>query len=584
MLTHLALADFAIRDEMVLKIAILAERFAPNLQWYVDTVLRLIALAGDHVSDDIWHRVVQIVTNHGDLQKYAASRLYRALEPLSAHETAVKVGGYILGEFGYFLADGDLDGGPPVSGIAQFAALHQHFPRVSAGTKALLLSTYAKLGHLYPEELGPQVQPIFEAFTGALDADLQQRAVEYARFGSALSEATSAAVLDAMPAFPENRPSQLEARMAKAAAGGQDRDVWGDGEGAAAAAADREGAAGGDDEDGEGGGDGRQQAPPPRAPGVGGGLAAAPAPVDDSDDLRGLGGGGGAPAPAPAPPAPAPTAVDALSVPVTTRIGVADPAAAAKLLAALLLKPAGVLYEDEHVQVGVKKAGTGAEGRVNLFIGNKRPVALVGFKLRVPPVPALRATVTGGGGAADAADGAVPTTIAPRQQLQVAVALECLQPFAEAPALQISFISAPGTGHAYALRLPVSVHSFCEPVAMPAADFKARWTALAGAPREVTAVIPPASGPSAVTMAAAGEALARLGFSAVDAGAPGATGASSFRTRSTAPNGQLISVGCLAMAIPDAAGVGAFKVAVRTQHGDVSTALMGQVRAILEAL
>ena len=43
--------------------AILAERFAPNLQWYVDTILQLIGLAGDFVSAQIWMRVVQIVTN-----------------------------------------------------------------------------------------------------------------------------------------------------------------------------------------------------------------------------------------------------------------------------------------------------------------------------------------------------------------------------------------------------------------------------------------------------------------------------------------------------------------------------------------
>lgn len=575
MLSHLALADFAIRDEMVLKIAILAERFAPNMQWYVDVVLKLIALAGDHVSDDIWHRVVQIVTNHGDLQKYAASRLYRALEPLSAHETAVKVGGYILGEFGYFLADGDVDGGPPVSGIAQFAALHQHFPRVGGATKALLLSTYAKLAHLYPE-LGPQVGPIFAAFTGALDADLQQRAVEYAHFGTSLSEATASAVLDAMPAFPENRPSQLESRLAKAREGAEDKDVWGTaGEKHADDGGDGEGEA--DDASGGGGSArgsraGSLSAPEPSP--------AALSPGAASDDLLGLGSilGAPAPAPAPAPVSSSSGGVDPLSVPVTTRIGISDPAATGRLLAALLLKPGGVLYEDDAVQIGVKKTLAAGEGRVGLFIGNKRNAPLVGFKLRVPPSAGVKATV------APDSEGVVPSSIAPRQQLQVPIAVEALQPFAEAPVLQVSFISAPGVGHAYALRLPIGVHSFCEPVAMPPADFKARWTALAGAPREVTAVIIPASGTGAVTMAAASDALGKLGFSAIDAGAPGATGASSFRTRATAPNGQFISVGCLAMAIPDAGGVGGFKVAVRTQHGDVSNALMAQVRAILEAL
>ncbi len=35
---------------------------------YVEVILQLIEKAGDFVSDDIWYRVVQFVTNNDDLQ------------------------------------------------------------------------------------------------------------------------------------------------------------------------------------------------------------------------------------------------------------------------------------------------------------------------------------------------------------------------------------------------------------------------------------------------------------------------------------------------------------------------------------
>lgn len=38
---------------------------------YVDVILQLIEEAGDFVSDDIWYRVVQFVTNNDDLQVLA---------------------------------------------------------------------------------------------------------------------------------------------------------------------------------------------------------------------------------------------------------------------------------------------------------------------------------------------------------------------------------------------------------------------------------------------------------------------------------------------------------------------------------
>jgi hypothetical protein len=37
---------------------------------YVDVILQLIDKAGDFVSDDMWYRVVQFVTNNEDLQVF----------------------------------------------------------------------------------------------------------------------------------------------------------------------------------------------------------------------------------------------------------------------------------------------------------------------------------------------------------------------------------------------------------------------------------------------------------------------------------------------------------------------------------
>jgi len=37
----------------VLKVAILAEKYASDYTWYVDTILHLIRIAGDHVSEEV---------------------------------------------------------------------------------------------------------------------------------------------------------------------------------------------------------------------------------------------------------------------------------------------------------------------------------------------------------------------------------------------------------------------------------------------------------------------------------------------------------------------------------------------------
>ena len=45
-------ADFGMREELVLKTAVLAERFYPDLRWYVDVMLQLMERAGEFASKD----------------------------------------------------------------------------------------------------------------------------------------------------------------------------------------------------------------------------------------------------------------------------------------------------------------------------------------------------------------------------------------------------------------------------------------------------------------------------------------------------------------------------------------------------
>lgn len=44
----------------MLKIAILAEKYAENLIWYVNVIVQLIKNA--EVENDIWYRILQIIT------------------------------------------------------------------------------------------------------------------------------------------------------------------------------------------------------------------------------------------------------------------------------------------------------------------------------------------------------------------------------------------------------------------------------------------------------------------------------------------------------------------------------------------
>ncbi|XP_046543932.1 AP-2 complex subunit alpha-2-like [Haliotis rubra] len=124
MLEYLETADYSIREEMVLKVAILAEKYAVDYTWYVDVILNLIRIAGDYVSEEVWYRVIQIVINRDDVQGYAAKTVFEALQAPACHENMVKVGGYILGEFGNLIA-GDPRSSVPLVEYLQLSSVTQ---------------------------------------------------------------------------------------------------------------------------------------------------------------------------------------------------------------------------------------------------------------------------------------------------------------------------------------------------------------------------------------------------------------------------------------------------------------------------
>ncbi|KAG3210342.1 hypothetical protein PC129_g18658 [Phytophthora cactorum] len=109
----LDLASCGIRENIVLKAAILAEKHARDLRWYVET----------------------IVTNREELQRYAAEQMFKAMEPRDVDETTTKFGAYVLGEFGYIVCD-DAN----MSGTRQFEVLHQHYGDAGVLTKGVLLT------------------------------------------------------------------------------------------------------------------------------------------------------------------------------------------------------------------------------------------------------------------------------------------------------------------------------------------------------------------------------------------------------------------------------------------------------------
>lgn len=562
LVAHLVMADAAIREEMVLKIAILAEKYATDLRWYVDTILKLISISGDHVSDTIWHRVVQIVTNHpqGDLQAYTAATLLVAASPRRCHETAVRVAAYVLGEFGFLVAER-----PGMSGEEQFRILHQHWATVDAQTRGILVSTYAKLANLY-EECRPLVAPVFARCKNSVDVEIQQRSAEFSAMREAFSPEAVEDLLREMPPFEDKKQSALEQRLREK----EGEDSAAVAKAARPSAAQRERAA-------------QSKAAARAAEEVAAQQAAQQNEIDDpispiSGKLRRQRGEiwmatillhyfspiplfqfpDGSPG---AGPLDKPTVGIPKDVIPAMR----------KAFSNLCTSPSGVLFENSLLQVGVKHEYVGAQGRISVFFGNLSKSPLTHFRAIIDESDHLKMQKQGTEGLLDDADDG-GCTVAVRTQAKLLLLCEVTAPFDDAPAMRVMFETEQGEVHEYPLRLPIVATCFMEPVTLEPGAFMQRWKSLEGNDRECQEVVkaPPNAPPIDE------EYMDRISHIITDGLKFGRcegcdptpwtiSGAATFRTGSKDAKGNNINVGCLVRveANPQA---GAFRVTTRTLH------------------
>ncbi|XP_062295193.1 AP-2 complex subunit alpha-2 isoform X4 [Scomber scombrus] len=438
MLSYLETADYSIREEMVLKVAILAEKYAVDYSWYVDTILNLIRIAGDYVSEEVWYRVIQIVINRDDVQGYAAKTVFEALQAPACHENMVKVGGYILGEFGNLIA-----GDPRSSPLVQFNLLHSKFHLCSVPTRALLLSAYIKFINLFPETKAT-IQEVLRCDSQIRNSDveLQQRAVEYLKLSSIASTDVLATVLEEMPPFPERESSILAKLKKKKGPGAVSVTELEDNK--------REG--------GElnGGGDRG-----PDASAMSASNASTPSPSADLLGIRSA-----------APISAAPTSAGSLLVDVFSEAGPAAPSAAVNDDGFLrfVCKNNGVLFENQLLQIGIKSEYRQNLGRMYLFYGNKTSVQFASFTTTVSCPGELQPQL-------NVQTKQVEPLVEGGAQIQQVLNIECLTDFSDAPLLNIKFRYG-GALQNLTLKLPVTINKFFQPTEMTSQDFFQRWKQL----------------------------------------------------------------------------------------------------------
>ncbi|ORX36765.1 adaptin N terminal region-domain-containing protein [Kockovaella imperatae] len=210
LLSFLEVADNEFKLGMTTQISLGAERFAPNKRWQIDTVLRVLTLAGNYVREEILASFIRLVCHTPELQFYTAQRLYSALSSDLSQESLTLAAVWVIGEFAdVLLQGGSMGEGEEAkqvsdSDIVDLFELVLNSPYANTLTRQFVLVSASKVSARLTELSTPtqstqqdRIAVMLAGFSSNLELEIQQRAVEFASLFSRGD--VKAGVLERMP-------------------------------------------------------------------------------------------------------------------------------------------------------------------------------------------------------------------------------------------------------------------------------------------------------------------------------------------------------------------------------------------------
>ncbi|KAI9138849.1 putative AP-1 adaptor complex subunit gamma [Paraphysoderma sedebokerense] len=205
LLAFLEIADVEFKTSMVAKLFDVAKWYAPNRRWHLDTLIRVLKLAGSYTPEALLSQFIRLVTNTPELQGYAVHKLYHSLKADMSQEALVLAGVWCIGEFGDVLVKGGMNGGLLGAAEGEEEQVLELLESVLSGpfstpiVKEYVVMALGKLtGRLTNASVVERTKNLIKKHTTSMQLELQQRSVELTNlFG--LDSGVRAALLERMP-------------------------------------------------------------------------------------------------------------------------------------------------------------------------------------------------------------------------------------------------------------------------------------------------------------------------------------------------------------------------------------------------
>ncbi|XP_025827402.1 AP-1 complex subunit gamma-2-like isoform X8 [Panicum hallii] len=207
LIDYLSIADPDFKGDLTEKLCSIVEKFSQEKLWYLDQMIKVLSLAGNHVKDDVCHALIVVLSNGSELQGYSVRSLYKALQAYGKQGSLVRVAVWCIGEYGEMLVNnvGMLDGEEPVmvteSGAVDAVEIALNRHSADATTGAMCLVALLKLSSRFPST-SERVKQIVARNKENVVLELQQRSIE---FSSIIQRHQSirSSLLERMPVLDE---------------------------------------------------------------------------------------------------------------------------------------------------------------------------------------------------------------------------------------------------------------------------------------------------------------------------------------------------------------------------------------------
>ncbi|KAK6185231.1 hypothetical protein SNE40_007508 [Patella caerulea] len=178
-----------------------ASKYSPNKRWHIDTVLKVLVMAGNHVRGDVVSMLIQLISETKTLHGYIALQMYKALSNDFTQQPMAQVAIWCIGEYGEHMFSTNVEDEEPVDvsedDVVKVVEKVLSNNNSNEITKEYAITTLMKLSSRFTSTV-PRIRQIIEVYGSSTNVELQQRSVEYTNLFSKFDHLRPA-LLEHMP-------------------------------------------------------------------------------------------------------------------------------------------------------------------------------------------------------------------------------------------------------------------------------------------------------------------------------------------------------------------------------------------------